>query len=89
MGLRRDSVGDFGPAIPCVHAIKSAKAVQQPVAVTILDEDALRPGHDPVRHVAAGKFGKVGRRVEKALAIPLIQLVVPKHVSASLSALFA
>ena len=58
---------------------KPGESVEQFVAITILDKDALGARNHPRRRFAARVFGKMGRGMEKTFPVPLIELVVSQH----------
>jgi hypothetical protein len=82
--LRGDRLGDFLAAIADVDAVEPGEGVEQAVAVTVLDKDALAAGDDPVRHVAARELREMGGGMEKVIAIPLVELIVDPKISGSL-----
>ncbi len=77
--LRGDRLGDFGAAIARVDAVQPRKPVQQAVAVAVGDVDALAPGDDALRRLAARELAEIGRGMEKILAVPFAQFVVGQH----------
>ncbi len=78
-GLFRDRLGDLLAAIADIDAIEPGEAVEQAVAVAVLDEDALAAGDDPFRQFASGELGQMGGRVEEVLAVPLLERIVSQH----------
>jgi hypothetical protein len=74
--LLRDGVGDLGPPVPRIHAVKRREGVEEAVAVPVLDVDAFAARHDPPRHVAARVLGGMRRGVEEVVAVPGREFVV-------------
>ncbi len=75
-GLFGDGLGDLGAAIADIDAIEAREGVEQAVAVTILDIDALAAGDDPVGAFATGVLGEMGGRVEEIFPVPAVELIV-------------
>lgn len=69
-------VGDFLTPIAHIHTVKTGKAIQQFVPVTVFDVRAARGTDDPAGGVAAGVPCQMGGWVKEILAIPLGQLII-------------
>ncbi len=74
--LGGDGLGDFLPPITDIDAVEPGKAVEQAVAVPVLDVNAGAAGHDPVRAFAPCVLGKMGGGMKEILPVPLVELVV-------------
>ena len=64
-----------------VDAVKASKRIEQLVAFTVLDIDALAAGHDPVAKLTTSELGEMGRGVEEILAVPFRQLIILEHIN--------
>ncbi len=83
-GLFGDRLGDLAATVTDIDAVEPGEAVQQPVAVAVLDEDALAGLDDAVGRLAARMRAHRGRRVKEMVAIPGVEPVpVLQHVGHS------
>ena len=74
--LVRDRLGYLLAPIAHIHAVKTCKAIQQFVPVTVFDVRAARGTDDPAGGVAAGVPCQMGGRVKEIFAVPLGQLII-------------
>ena len=75
-GLVGNRFGDFLTPIAYIHAVKTGKAIQQFVPVTVFDVRAARGTDDPAWGIAAGVPCQMGGWVKEIFAVPLGQLII-------------
>src|SRR5690606_29331210 len=74
--LFRNCLGDFGPSVADVHAVKARKGIEAAPSVGVDDGTALAPGDDATGRLAARMHAHVGRGMEEVVAVPGVQVVV-------------
>ncbi len=78
-GLIGNRLGDLLLAIADIDAVKPREGIQKLLPIPILDIDPRCARHDAGGCFAACVLCKMGRGMEKAVAIPLGEFIVQKH----------